>query len=96
MAQTDIPKPTQRQHAYLRALARRTGTSFTYPSTEAEASREIQRLKAIRSGGFSFAEIQAKDHADPRGGLSLTDGAAIRPDEIEGYGSNARWSHQMQ
>jgi hypothetical protein len=94
MAQTDHAKATQRQHAYLRTLARRTRTGFAYPSTKAEASREIQRLKAIGSSGFTFAEIEAKDHLDPRGGLALPDGAAIRADEIVGYGSTATWSRQ--
>jgi hypothetical protein len=92
MAHNNSPKATQRQHAYLRALARRTGTSFTYPSTAAEASREIRRLKAIGNGGFTFAEIEPKDHIDPSGGLSLTDGAAIQAHEIQGYGSTATWS----
>jgi hypothetical protein len=94
MASSNSPKATPRQHTYLRALARRTGTSFTYPSTKAEASREIERLRAIANGGFTFAEIQASDHRDPRGGLSLADGAAIRDHEINGYGSTATWSRR--
>ena len=40
------PKPpTPKQLAYLRALASRTGQTFTYPRTSAQASRQIQRLK---------------------------------------------------
>ncbi len=38
-------KPTSRQLNYLRALANRTGQTFTYPTTVAEASREIERLE---------------------------------------------------
>jgi len=41
------PKPpSARQLDYLRALANRTGQTFTYPRTSRDASREIQRLKA--------------------------------------------------
>jgi hypothetical protein len=37
--------PTRRQLAYLRVLADRAGQTFSYPRTQAHASREIQRLK---------------------------------------------------
>jgi hypothetical protein len=36
-------KPTAKQLAYLRALAIRTGQTFTRPASRSEASREIQR-----------------------------------------------------
>lgn len=41
--QSRIP-PTNRQLAYLRRLACHTGTTFTYPHTRQEASRQIKAL----------------------------------------------------
>lgn len=41
---TAIP-PTSKQLAFLRALSRRTGTTFTSPSTRRQASRAIQALQ---------------------------------------------------
>lgn len=57
------PPPTPRQHAYLRSLARRTGTTFLPPTSRAAASREIRRLKAITKTGFTFAELEAENEA---------------------------------
>jgi Protein of unknown function (DUF3072) len=93
MAPSETPKATSRQLAYLRALANKTGTTFTYPATKAQASREIKRLKQISSTGMTSAEHEAEDHArELHNDLPLTYGAAIRDHEIEGYGSTARWS----
>lgn len=39
-AQTHEP-PTRKQLAYLRALARNTGTTFSLPPTKRQASRQI-------------------------------------------------------
>jgi hypothetical protein len=47
MPTTDPPRP--KQLTYLKALAQRTGTSFAYPQTRSEASREIERLRALPS-----------------------------------------------
>lgn len=38
--------PTPKQLAYLRSLARRTGTTFTLPRTRRQASRQIAALRA--------------------------------------------------
>ena len=35
------PAPTRKQLAYLRSLANRSGTTFTYPRSSAQASAEI-------------------------------------------------------
>ena len=92
-APSDSLKATSRQLAYLRALANKTGTTFTYPATKAQASREIKRLKEISSTGLTFAELEAEDHArELHNDVPLTYGAAFRDHEIEGYGSTARWS----
>lgn len=42
--QTHQP-PTRKQLAYLRALASRTGTTFTLPRTKWQASRQIAQLR---------------------------------------------------
>ena len=39
--------PTAKQLAYLKALAARTATSFAYPHSRGEASREIERLRQL-------------------------------------------------
>jgi hypothetical protein len=94
MPSSSLP-PTPRQHAYLKALARRTGTTFVTPRSRAQASREITRLKAIADTGFTFAELQAEEEArELHGDPPLSYGPAIRDDEIDGYGSTATWSHR--
>ena len=87
-----VDRPTQRQLAYLRSLATRAGQTFAYPHTRGQASREIQRLKRARSSTRTERTIERKDIADAiaRG---PKDAAAVRPDEVAGFGSNCRWSH---
>jgi hypothetical protein len=84
-------KPSPKQLRYLRDLALRTGQSFAYPRTAAEASREIDRLRGIRrtSTADRRRELRAvsREMAERRG-----DEARVRTEEeIEGYGSSARW-----
>jgi len=85
-------KPTRKQLAYLRTLAEQTATTFAYPATSAEASAEIQRLKAIprsRAG-----DAQRDRRAVQRDLTNRPDDAtAIRDRDVRGYGSNCRWSH---
>lgn len=38
--------PSRKQLAFLRTLAQRTGTTFTYPHTRGQASRQIAALLA--------------------------------------------------
>ena len=40
-------RPTASQLAYLKSLATRTGQSFQWPQTRAQASRQIRRLKSL-------------------------------------------------
>jgi hypothetical protein len=42
-----LPKPTQKQLKYLKALASKAGTTFAMPKSRWEASLEIERLKAL-------------------------------------------------
>ena len=92
---TSTNPPTARQLAYLRQLAHKTGTSFLNPQTRSQASREIARLRAIATTGFTFAELRAEEqaralHGDP----PLAYGTAVREHEIDGYGSTATWSRR--
>jgi hypothetical protein len=84
-------KPKPKQLSYLRDLARKAGESFTYPQTRAQASAEIKRLLARKS--LTPAErrceaFEARSQAGERHG----DAAAVRANEVTGYGSSATWS----
>jgi hypothetical protein len=85
------PKPTEKQLRYLRHLADSRGQTFTLPSSRAEASAEIERLKANRAD--SGWERRSEDFVL---GNAVADrwgpATAVRPEEIEGYGSTARWA----
>jgi hypothetical protein len=85
-------KPTPRQLRYLKDLAERTGQTFTYPRTFAEASREIDRLKAIRPESRAERRIERKEIADQIA-TGPEDSARVRDDEISGHGSSAAWAH---
>ena len=85
-----MEKPTPKQLRYLKRLAERTGATFAYPQTKAEASREIERLKGRPSSTRSdvVRELRAVSRElGERGGA-----AAVRPNEVSGYGSSARWA----
>jgi len=84
-------KPTPRQLRYLRSLAERTGQTFTYPHTFADASRAIDRLKQARPSSHGELEIE-REIADAVA-VGEQDAARVRDDEISGHGSNCRWSH---
>ena len=87
MAPTDPPSPQQQR--YLRSLAQKTGTTFTPPTTRAEAGREIRRLKRL---GASPAHERREDRKAVADGLECRgDQAAVRDDEIDGWGSTATW-----
>lgn len=83
-------RPTTRQLRYLRDLAVSRGETFSVPRTSAEASAEIERLRSRR--GLSRG-AKAMEHWHDRAvedrWAPATD---IRPEEIEGYGSTARWA----
>jgi hypothetical protein len=87
-----VDRPTRGQLAYLRSLATRTGQTFAYPRTRGESSREIKRLEQTQASTRTERSIERKDIADAiaRG---PADAAAVRPDEVAGFGSNCRWSH---
>jgi hypothetical protein len=84
--------PTPKQLRYLRDLADRTGQSFAYPITVAEASREIERLRKLRRTPAADRRRErlevSRDMAEHRGDASRIDQEV----ELEGYAGTARWS----
>jgi len=87
------PKPpSARQLNYLKALANRTGQTFTYPKTSVQASREIRRLKSSRASSASELAMERFDLAAENAAREANCDATIRPDEIAGWGGNAHWS----
>jgi hypothetical protein len=86
MSQSTEAAPTDRQLRYLRVLASKTGTTFTYPATRGEASRQIDRLR----------KLEDEPHAPSleRGGLDgerLVYATAVDASEVSGFGSSATW-----
>ncbi|MBS0592035.1 MAG: hypothetical protein JSR84_01050 [Proteobacteria bacterium] len=85
-------KPSPAQLQYLKILADRTGTTFTPPKTRSEASREIDRLKALPTERRDeVARERRQVAADLQAGRG--DSVRYRRRETAGYGSEARWAH---
>jgi hypothetical protein len=89
------PKPpSARQLNYLKALASRTGQTFTYPKTSSDASRAIQRLKTVRPMSRVELELEHLDLAAEHAAREANCDVPVHRSEIEGYGSNATWSQR--
>ena len=88
-------KPTPKQLAYLKSLAEQTGTTFTYTRSKAQASREIQRLRALPS---SVAGDALRERRDVQRDIAERpdDATAIRHTDVRGHGSSARWAHRPE
>ena len=84
-----LNRPTKPQLRYLRRLADQKGQTFTAPRTFAEASAEIDRLKALDASSSVERAIDRK--AIVRDEHPVLSSARVRDDEIVGWGSNARW-----
>ena len=84
-------KPTTAQLSYIRSLANRAGQTFTYPTTHAEASAEIARLKAAPASSRMEVRIERKQIADQIA-IGPEDAAKVRESEIAGHGSTATWA----
>lgn len=83
-------KPKPKQLSYLRDLAEKAGESFSYPQTRAQASAEITRLltrESLTPAERRREAFEARCEAGERHG----DAAAVRGDEVTGYGSSAAW-----
>jgi len=89
------PKPASaRQLNYLKALANRSGQTFTYPRTSGDASREIRRLKTVRPSSPIEVRLERLDIAAEQAAREANCDVPIRHNEIEGYGSTATWSRR--
>lgn len=84
-------KPSPKQLAYLRSLAAKTGTSFTYPRTSAAAGREIERLLARKPESREDIDRQRREIADDMA-TKRGDEAQVQESELTGYGSSATWA----
>jgi hypothetical protein len=87
-SQPHIRKPTPRQIKYLEDLAIKTGTSFVWPKTFGQASAEIKRLLALSPNSKAERHLE-RDQLREDFAMGRGDAAAIRPDEIGGYGASA-------
>jgi hypothetical protein len=74
-------KPTACQLAYLKDLAAQCGQSFSYPTTAAEASREISRMRCIRRTPPADAARERRQIADDMA-TRRGDHARVRDAEI--------------
>ena len=83
-------KPTAKQLAYLRSLAISRGTSFTPPTTKAQASKTITELRARHPSTPSERAIETAD--TDRARRQVANAAHVDIDrDTTGHGSNARW-----
>ena len=88
------PRPSSRQLAYLRALAQRTGQTFTWPATCGAASREIRRLETAPPVSQVDREMERHDWAAEAAAREVNCDVPIRPHELDGYGSSTTWSQR--
>jgi hypothetical protein len=84
-------KPTAKQLRCLRTLAAERGQSFTNPTTKAQASAEIGRLKTQprQSRLERHAEQRELEHVEPP-----QDATRVHEREIAGYGAHAHWTQR--
>ena len=85
--------PSPKQLAYLRALAERTGQTFTPPRTSRDASTEIRRLKAAPAESRLERRIERNEIADAIH-TGAQDSVRLTRNEVTGYGSSATWSQR--
>ncbi|MFZ1154746.1 MAG: hypothetical protein WAN93_07575 [Solirubrobacteraceae bacterium] len=81
-----ISAATPKQLSYIKSLALQTGTTFTHPQTARQASREIQRLKGLKSSRGVYLEVH-RELLDP---IEQPYATEQKPGETIGYGSSAR------
>jgi Protein of unknown function (DUF3072) len=84
-------RPSAKQLSYLRTLADRTGQTFAYPHTCAQASAEIRRLKAATPSTRLERALERREISDAiaRGPENA---ASVDLDrDVGGYGSTATW-----
>jgi hypothetical protein len=82
-------QPSQKQLRYLRSLSVSRGQTFVVPQTKDDASREIERLRGCRRSSHADRAVERSDARQIAERLGPA--TAVRPSEVEGYGSSARW-----
>lgn len=80
-------RPTSRQLRYLKMLAQRTETTFVYPSTRVQASREIERLWH-RPAPPRVPRTELDPGEEPQ-----TYATAVCDHELRRRGCSASWRH---
>lgn len=88
MSSQTAPAPTIRQLSYLRTLASNTATTFAYPSTRREASRQIEELRRLTPVPRTGPEESEDDTLAEQ----LQYATAVHDHEVSGFGSSASWS----
>lgn len=88
MATSSMLPPTNRQLRYLRALAERTGTTFSVPANRAEASRSIEALRGRKREPEAPWNRPGSAAERPP-----TYGTAVHESEVSGFGATAHWRH---
>lgn len=83
-------KPTAKQLAYLRALAERSGQTFIYPQTRAEASKAIRRLRDQKPTPRADRVRERRQVSDDLANRT-GDATRVLRSETTGYGSTASW-----
>jgi hypothetical protein len=86
-------RPSAKQLAYLRSLANRTGQTFVYPRTAAQASAEICQLKTAAPSSRIERAVEQKLMADAIA-QGPQDSARVKRAEIAGYGPSATWKER--
>jgi hypothetical protein len=87
---------TPKQLRYLKTLADRSGQTFTYPKTAADASREIHRLQTATPSTRTERYLERKAIADQIATGPVHDGARVQEHEISGHGSSATWTQNRE
>jgi hypothetical protein len=93
-ASMTLKPPSARQLNYLKALAHRTGQTFAYPATSSDASREIQRLKTVRSSSRIERTLERLDVGAEQLARETNCDVPVDPSEIQGDGSTATWGRR--
>jgi hypothetical protein len=86
--------PTPKQLRYLREFANRTGQTFTYPTTQQQASAEIRRLSQQTAENPVERGVE-RDRLKREVELPA-DATSYRDDEVTGHGASARWAHHSE
>jgi hypothetical protein len=86
--------PTAKQLRLLRSLAHNSGQTFAYPRTKRQASAEIRRLLDVIGDTPIEQLLEQRVEAERLSEVHPpANAAAIRDDEIDGYGAHAHWFH---